>query len=116
VSWRWLGEGVLLAVHEQQIAEHGGSPGIRDRGLLESALAQPQNKPAYGAVDAAALAAAYAWGIARNHPFIDGNKRVALLAAEILGNKYPEIRAAVKRHREAQARTILEHPDPRDGS
>jgi death-on-curing protein len=83
VSWRWVGEAVLLAAHEQQIAEHGGALGIRDRGLLQSALARPRNKAAYADADAADLAAAYAWAIARNHPFIDGNKRAALLAAEI---------------------------------
>lgn len=73
----------MLAAHEQQIAEHGGEPGLRDAGLLRSALARPQNKVAYGAPDTAALAAAYAFGIARNHPFVDGNKRMPLLAAEI---------------------------------
>jgi death-on-curing protein len=82
VSWRWLSEAALLAAHEQQIAEHGGEPGLRDAGLLASALARPRNKAAYGKPDAATLAAAYAFGVARNHPFVDGNKRVALLAAE----------------------------------
>jgi len=78
-----VSEAAILAVHEQQIAEHGGGPGLRDSGLLRSALARPQNKAAYAAPDAAALAAAYAFGIARNHPFFDGNKRMALLAAEL---------------------------------
>jgi death-on-curing protein len=82
VSWRWLNAAALLAAHEQQIAEHGGAPGLRDSGLLASALARAQNKAAYGDPDVAALAAAYAFGIARNHPFVDGNKRMALLAAE----------------------------------
>jgi death on curing protein len=86
VSWRWLGEAALLAAHEQQIAEHGGAPGLRDAVLLASALARPRNKAAYGTPDAAALAAAYAFGIARNHPFIDGNKRMALLAMEAFLN------------------------------
>jgi len=82
-AWRWLSEALLLAVHEVQLAEHGGLPGLRDIGLLQSALARAPNRAAYGAADAAALAASYAYGIARNHPFNDGNKRMALLAAEI---------------------------------
>ena len=82
MSWRRLSEAALLAAHEQQIAEHGGEAGLPDRGLLQSALARAQNKAAYAAPDAATLAAAYAFGIARNHPFLDGNKRMALLAAE----------------------------------
>lgn len=80
---RWLRLETLLAVHEQQIAEHGGSPGLRDRGLLESALARPLQKTAYGEPDLAGLAAAYAFGIARDHPFVDGNKRVAFVALEL---------------------------------
>jgi len=80
---RWLRLEVVLAVHEQQIAEHGGAPGLRDRGMLESALARPQQKAAYGEPDLANLAAAYAFGIARNHPFVDGNKRVAFVALEL---------------------------------
>jgi death on curing protein len=79
----WLLEETVRAVHSRQISEHGGRPGIRDEGLLLSALARPQNLAAYGdpPPDLAALAALYAYGIARNHPFIDGNKRVALVAA-----------------------------------
>lgn len=79
----WLLEETVRAVHSRQISEHGGKPGIRDEGLLLSALARPQNLAAYGdpPPDLAALAASYAFGIARNHPFIDGNKRVALVAA-----------------------------------
>src|ERR671917_2433599 len=79
----WLLEETLTAIHHRQIAEHGGSEGLRDEGLLLSALARPQNLFAYGEPppDLAALAASYAFGIARNHPFIDGNKRVALVAA-----------------------------------
>lgn len=80
---RWLRLEVVLAVHEQQIAEHGGAPGLRDRGMLESALARPQQKAAYGEPDLADLTAAYAFGIARNHPFVDGNKRVAFVALEL---------------------------------
>ena len=81
--WRWLREDVSLALHGQQLAEHGGSAGIRDLGLLQSALARPRNAAAYGKADAAALAAAYAYGISRNHPFVDGNKRVSLVALEL---------------------------------
>lgn len=79
----WLLEETLTAIHHRQIAEHGGSEGLRDEGLLLSALARPQNLLAYGepAPDLASLAAAYAYGIARNDPFVDGNKRTALVAA-----------------------------------
>ena len=79
----WLLEEAVRAIHERQISEHGGSSGLRDEGLLQSALARPQHLLAYGdpPPDAAALAAAYAFGIARNHPFIDGNKRTALVVA-----------------------------------
>ena len=79
----WLLEETLTAIHHRQIAEHGGSEGLRDEGLLLSALARPQNLLEYGepAPDLASLAAAYAYGIARNHPFVDGNKRTALVAA-----------------------------------
>ena len=79
----WLLEETLTAIHYRQIAEHGGSEGLRDEGLLSSALARPQNLLAYGEPppDLASLAAAYAYGIARNHPFVDGNKRTALVAA-----------------------------------
>lgn len=79
----WLIEETLRAIHKRQIAEHGGSDGLRDEGLLSSALARPKNLLAYGEPppDLASLAAAYAYGIARNHPFVDGNKRTALVAA-----------------------------------
>ncbi|MBS0407230.1 MAG: type II toxin-antitoxin system death-on-curing family toxin [Proteobacteria bacterium] len=77
---RWISKPALLLLHAESLAEHGGSPGIRDEGLLDSALARPQNLVAYGQPDVAALAASYGWGIARNHPFIDGNKRAALLS------------------------------------
>jgi death-on-curing protein len=78
----WLLEETLIAIHHRQVAEHGGSGGSRDAGLLSSPLARPQNLLAYGQPppDKAALAAAYAYGIARDHPFIDGNKRTALVA------------------------------------
>jgi death on curing protein len=76
----WLTPEVVADIHSEQLALFGGPDGIRDRGLLESALARPINRFAYGETDMAALAAAYAFGIAKNHPFIDGNKRVSLLA------------------------------------
>jgi death-on-curing protein len=82
-SWVWLDSKVLLAVHEEQLAEHGGAPGTRDLGLFESALARPRNLALYGQPDIADLAAAYGCGIARNHPFIDGNKRTAFVAVEL---------------------------------
>ncbi len=71
-----------LAIHEEQLVEHGGAPGVRDLGLLASALARPRNLEAYGSPDLADLAAAYAAGIARNHPFLDGNKRTAWVVSE----------------------------------
>ena len=75
----WIEKALVLAVHERQLAEHGGSGGVRDEGLLESALARPQQLHAYGdpAPDLSDLAAALAYGLARNHPFLDGNKRTA---------------------------------------
>jgi len=73
----WLDTTIVLDVHAEQLALFGGADGIRDLTLLESALARPVNKFAYGEIDLAALAAAYAFGIARNHPFVDGNKRAA---------------------------------------
>jgi len=73
---------VAVEIHHLQIAAHGGGTGIRDEGLLESALARAQNLAAYGTPDSAALAASYAFGIARNHPFVDGNKRTALAVCE----------------------------------
>ena len=80
---RWLVEEVVIAVHAEQIAEHGGSNGLRDRGLLTSALARPQNLAAYGTPTVFDLAAAYAFGIVQDHPFIDGNKRTGFLAAYV---------------------------------
>lgn len=81
-EWIWLDAGHLLAAHDEQLAEHGGATGIRDAGLFESALARPQNLAAYGKPDAAALAAAYCFGLAKNHAFVDGNKRISLVALE----------------------------------
>jgi death-on-curing protein len=82
-TWRWINREVLIAVHEMQLAEHGGGAGLRDPALLESALAKPLNLAAYGEPDICALAAAYGCGIARNHAFIDGNKRTAFVAVEL---------------------------------
>ncbi len=79
----WIEEAVVLAVHEEQLAEHGGAVGIRDLGLLQSALARPQHLVACGKPDVAALAAAYGYGIARNHPFMDGNKRTTFTVTEL---------------------------------
>ena len=79
----WLLEAIVLAVHDDEIAERGGAEGVRDGGLLSSALARPQNKASYGDPSVFDLAAAYASGIIWNHPFIDGNKRAGFLAAYI---------------------------------
>jgi death-on-curing protein len=79
----WIERSVILAAHDEQLVEHGGSPGIRDAGLLDSALARPLNRAAYGKPDAAELAAAYAYGLATNRPFVDGNKRIAFVALEL---------------------------------
>jgi death-on-curing protein len=89
-GWRWIKESSVLAIHDEQIAEHGGLAGVRDMPLLQSALARPQNLEAYGSPDLADLAAAYAVGIARNHAFLDGNKRTAWVVAEtfLLKNGY----------------------------
>ena len=77
----WLRKDVLLAVHERLLAEHGGSSGIRDEGLLESAIGRPQNLIAYGKPTIFDLASAYARGVIKNHPFVDGNKRTGFMAA-----------------------------------
>lgn len=81
-DWVWIDIEVALVAHEEQLAEHGGAAGIRDRSMLESALARPHNLIAYGEPDVADLTASYAFGIARNHPFADGNKRTALVVSE----------------------------------
>lgn len=82
-SWVWLTERLIHAVHEEQLAEHGGAPGVRDAELLASALARPRQRAHYGTPDVSELAASYAFGIARNHPFVDGNKRSAFVALEV---------------------------------
>lgn len=81
MAWRWLSKATVLAVHAEQLAEHGGAPGLRDEPALESALARPPNLASYANPDAAALAAGYAYGIVRAHPFIDGNKRTGFVGA-----------------------------------
>lgn len=78
----WIIKAVVLALHEEQLAEHGGSPGLRDEGLLDSALNRPKNPLLYGNPDIYDLAAAYAYGIAKNHPFLDGNKRASFVVCE----------------------------------
>ena len=79
----WIDLEVVLAIHDEQVAGHGGQAGVRDRGLLESAMARPQNPFAYGEHSLPRLAASYAFGISRNHPFLDGNERTSLVVAEL---------------------------------
>ena len=81
----WISRSLALAIHDRQLAEHGGGSGVRDEGLLESALARPQQRHTYGdpPPDLADLAASLAYGLARNHPFVDGNKRTAAVACEV---------------------------------
>ncbi|MDZ4290436.1 MAG: type II toxin-antitoxin system death-on-curing family toxin [Hydrogenophaga sp.] len=80
MTWRWIDKGALVLLHDESLAEHGGRAGLRDVGLLDSALNKPLNLLAYGEPDFADLAASYASGLAKNHPFVDGNKRAAFLA------------------------------------
>ncbi|PIW08864.1 MAG: type II toxin-antitoxin system death-on-curing family toxin [Comamonadaceae bacterium CG17_big_fil_post_rev_8_21_14_2_50_60_13] len=82
-TWVWIENTLIHAVHEEQLVEHGGGAGVRDLNLLESALARPQQLENYGTPDAADLAASYGYGISRNHPFIDGNKRTGFVAMEL---------------------------------
>lgn len=82
-EWIWVARSVVVALHDEQLAEHGGGAGLRDEGLLDSALARPRNLLAYGTPDVIDLAAAYAYGIAKNHPFVDGNKRTAAVVMEL---------------------------------
>lgn len=79
MSWIWIPKATVFGAHAKSIAGYGGADGVRDEGLLESALARPLNLAAYGEPDVFALAAAYAFGLVRNHPFVDGNKRTAFL-------------------------------------
>ncbi len=80
-EWVWIRSEIIYAIHAEQLAEHGGLPGLRDEGGLESAMSRPLNLAHYGDPDVFELAAAYAYGIARNHPFADGNKRTAFVTA-----------------------------------
>ena len=84
MNWRWIDRHALVLLHDASLAEHGGSAGLRDEGLIESALARPQNLAAYESPDFADLAAAYAVGLAKNHAFVDGNKRAAFLGVGLL--------------------------------
>jgi death-on-curing protein len=96
MAYRWVGLRAALAIHDLQIVEHGGAEGLRDMALLESALARPHQLLAFGAPDIAALAACYAGGILRNHPFVDGNKRTAwLLAVTFLDLNGYDVEAAM---------------------
>jgi len=83
MSFRWINRQALVLLHDESLAIHGGVAGLRDEGLFESALARPQNLAAYGSPDVFECAAAYAFGLARNHPFVDGNKRAAFLASGV---------------------------------
>lgn len=82
-AWRWVEPVAVYAIHDRLIAEHGGLGGVRDRAVVESAMARPQHLFTYGKPDAADLAAAYAFGLARNHGFVDGNKRIAWTVARL---------------------------------
>lgn len=80
MNWRWIDQRLLILLHDESLALHGGASGLRDQGMLESALARPVNLALYGEPDLADLAAAYGFGLAQNHPFVDGNKRAAFLS------------------------------------
>lgn len=82
-NWKWITEKTALAIHDEQLAEHGGKPGVRDWNLVLSALDRPQNLVAYGNPNIADLAVAYAYGLCKNHGFIDGNKRTAFVVAYV---------------------------------
>lgn len=88
--WRWVDRRLLVVLHDESLAMHGGLSGIRDEGLLDSALARPEHLVAYGEPDFADLAASYGVGLAKNHPFVDGNKRAAFLSVGLflLSNGY----------------------------
>jgi death-on-curing protein len=86
LSWTWIRKDTVLAIHDEQLAEHGGESDIRSETLLDSALDRPKNKAHYQRPSAAGLAAAYAFGLVRNHPFLDGNKRTAAVVSELFLN------------------------------
>ena len=83
MRWRWISKETILAIHDEQIAEHGGEPGLRSESLLDSALERPKNKAHYQSSSLAQLAASYAFGLARKHAFFDGNKRTAAVVSEV---------------------------------
>lgn len=87
MDWKWINQQALVTLHDMSLAEHGGATGVRDQGLLESALARPENLAAYGEPDYAALAASYGVGLAKNHAFVDGNQRAAFLAVGLFLRK-----------------------------
>jgi death on curing protein len=94
LSWTWIRKETVLAIHDEQLAEHGGESGIRSENLLDSALARPKNKAHYVRPSTATLAAAYAFGLVKNHPFLDGNKRTAAVVSELFLNLHnAELRA-----------------------
>jgi death-on-curing protein len=111
----WVERQTVLIAHGEALAAHGGAAGVRDAGLLDSALARPRNLHAYGEEDAAALAAAYAFGIVRNHPFIDGNKRTAFLTAalflELNGFRFVAVEADAIVHTLALAASEIEEAE-----
>ncbi len=94
----WVKEGVAMAVHDRQLAEHGGAVGVRDEGGLQSALARPRNRWEYGEDDLTKLAAAYAFGVVRNHPFVDGNKRTGWVIANLFLDLNGHVIAFDERH------------------
>lgn len=127
----WIEEKLVVAIHERQLSEHGGTSGIRDQGMLESALARARQKWAYAqVVDMPALAAAYAFGLARNHPFVDGNKRTAYVVCRTffllngwdlvgsLAERYPVMiaLAAGELDEEGFAAWLREHARPEEVS
>ena len=83
MNWHWAPKNIVYGAHAKSLAVYGGAEGVRDEGLLESALARPENLAAYGAPTVFELAAAYAFGLVRNHPFVDGNKRTAFLTSAL---------------------------------
>ena len=83
MTWKWVSKKIVLSIHDEQILEHGGLAGLRDEGLLDSALARPIHRANYEAIGVVDLAAVYGHGIARNHPFLDGNKRTAFVVLEL---------------------------------
>ncbi len=104
MTWIWVQEAVVFAIHDRQIAEHGGSDGVRDKGAVLSALARPVNRAPYEDADAASLAAAYAFGLAKDHGFVDGNNRTAWVVARL----FLRLNCRVLRYDATEAVHILE--------